>query len=126
MYEFVKTVHVVCALISICGFMLRGVWMLKASSMLTRRWVKIVPHINDTLLLASAIALAVMAGFSPMGDPWLGAKVAALLVYIGLGSLALRPGRSRAVRAAAFGGALLVFIYIALVAVTKTPLPVGG
>ncbi len=121
MYGLIKTIHVITALISIGGFVLRGIWMLRDSPMLQQRWVKIVPHVNDTLLLASAITLAVMMSLSPMTQGWLMAKIVALLAYIALGMVALKPGRARSVRIGAWLAALLCFAYIVAVAVTKSP-----
>jgi uncharacterized membrane protein SirB2 len=54
--------------------------------------------------------------------PWLTAKIVALVAYILLGSVALKYGRTKTVRAAAYAGALATFGYIVAVAVTKNPL----
>ena len=54
----VKWIHVTAAFVSVGGFVLRGVWMLENSPLFSRRWVRIAPHVVDTVLLASAIALA--------------------------------------------------------------------
>ena len=122
-YYALKHFHMTCAGLSGALFLLRGVWMLRASAMLQQKWVRIAPHVVDTLLLASAITLAVWSHQYPGQQPWLTAKVVALIAYIVLGTVALKRGRTRAVRVAAFAGALLVFAYIVMVAVTKTPLP---
>ena len=120
--NFVKAIHVVTALISISGFTVRGIWMLMDSPRLRAKWVKVVPHINDTLLLVSAIILAVQMSQVPFVHGWLTAKVLGLLVYIGLGMVALRFGKTKPVKALAFLSAIAVFVYIVLVALTKNPL----
>ena len=122
MYHLTKFVHELCALASFTLFALRGVWMLRDSPQLSRRWVKILPHAIDTLLLASAIALTLMLRQYPLTHAWLSAKLVALPVYIGLGLVALHYGRTRSVRAAAWIGALAVFLYIASVALSQDPL----
>ena len=122
MYHLTKFVHELCALASFTLFALRGVWMLRDSPQLSRRWVKILPHAIDTLLLASAIALTLMLHQYPLTHAWLSAKLVALLVYIGLGLVALHYGKTRSVRAAAWIGALAVFLYIASVALSHDPL----
>lgn len=94
--------------------------------MLTRRWVRVAPHLVDALLLASAIALAVQQRQYPFVDAWLTAKVMGLMVYIGLGLAALRFGRSRLLRAAAWAAALAVFAWIVSVAITRSPLGFMG
>jgi uncharacterized membrane protein SirB2 len=125
-YLALKHTHMSFAALSGSLFLLRGIWMLRASPMLQARWVRIAPHIVDTALLASAITLAVVSSQYPLAQSWLTAKVCALVVYIALGTIALKPGRPRGVRAAAFIGALLTFGYIVSVAVSKHPLPFAG
>lgn len=126
MYAALKHTHLVAVAASIALFALRGAWMMLDSPMLARRWVKIVPHVVDTVLLVSAVVLAISLNWLPAAPPWLIAKIVALVVYIGLGMLALRPGRPKPVRVAAFAAALAVFVYIVLVALSRSPLPFGG
>jgi uncharacterized membrane protein SirB2 len=120
--NIIKIIHVTTALISISGFTLRGIWMLRDSPQLQAKWVKIIPHVNDTVLLLSAIILAVQMSQAPFVHSWLTAKVLGLLLYIGLGMVALRFGKTKPVKALAFLSAIIVFIYIVLVALTKNPL----
>ena len=94
----IKTVHVVCVLLSFTGFFVRGIWMLRDSELMRRRWVRITPQVVDTLLLLSAIVLAIQLRLSPMEQPWLMVKIIALIVYIGVGLVALKLGRSKQVR----------------------------
>lgn len=84
------------------------------------RWL---PHVNDTALLAAAIALAVWSGQYPLQQPWLTAKVCALLAYIMLGRQALRPGLSVAQRLPWVLAALASVAYIVAVAVSKRVIP---
>lgn len=122
-YLAVKHLHMGCAALSGSLFLVRGVWMLRASPMLQQRWVRIAPHIIDTALLASALVLVFWSGQYPFAQPWLGAKVCALVLYIVLGTVALKRGRTPQVRALAFGAALLTFLYIVAVAVTRHVIP---
>lgn len=121
-YTVLKAVHVVSAAVSYALFFVRGVWMTRDSPMLARRWVRVLPHINDTILLAAAVALAWMLRQYPFANAWLTAKLLALVVYILLGSLALKPGRPKAARVAAWIAAQVVFAYIVAVALTRNPL----
>ena len=123
-YIALKHLHVTFVALSGLLFLVRGIWMLRASPRLQQRWARIVPHIVDTLLLASAIGLAVVSHQYPGQMPWLTAKVAALVAYIVLGAVALKRGRTKGVRTAAFVGALACFAYIVAVALTKNPLVV--
>ena len=118
-YIAIKHLHMTCAALSGSLFLLRGLWMLGESTMLQRRWVKLVPHMVDTLLLASALVMVIWSEQYPFVHPWLGAKVLALLVYIVLGVIALKRGKTKPVRVCAFIGALATFAYIGAVAFTK-------
>jgi uncharacterized membrane protein SirB2 len=122
-YASLKTVHVSCVAASYTLFVVRGIWMMRESALLRRRWVKIVSHVVDTLLLTSAVALAVMSHQYPLANGWLTAKVVGLLIYIGLGTVALKRGKTRRARVAAWLAAQVVFFYIVAVALTRQPLP---
>lgn len=122
-YLFAKYVHVGSVMLSIAGFIARGALMLAGSPLLQARFVRIAPHVVDTLLLASALWLAWMMRQYPFVHGWLTAKVLGLLAYIVLGSIALRRGRTSTVRTVAFAGALLAAAYVVAVALTKDPLP---
>lgn len=93
--------------------------MLQASVALQQRWVKILPHINDTVLLTSAIALAVLTHRNPLEESWLAAKIIGLIIYIGLGMMAFRFSKTRQTRLVTWVLAQMVFFYIVLVALTK-------
>jgi len=124
-YLLLKHLHMTCAALSGALFLLRGLWMLQDSPRLGQRWVRTLPHLVDTVLLASAVTLAIWSAQYPLAQPWLTAKVGALLLYIVLGSVALKRGRSKGIRAAAFLAALATFAYIVSVALSKNPLPLG-
>lgn len=121
-YLLLKTVHQSAVVVSIAGFTARGLGSLANAPWIRRRAARTVPHVVDTVLLASALALAWTAAIDPLTTPWLLAKLIALLVYIGLGAAALRPSLPIAWRAIAFVLALASFGYIASVALAKTPL----
>ena len=104
-----KLLHVSSVALSYALFVMRGVWMVRESELLRRRWVKIVPHVIETGLLASAIALTIILGQYPFVHGWLTAKVAGLLFYIALGMAALRFGKTRRTRIAAWLAAQAVF-----------------
>jgi len=116
----IKTIHVFCVLLSFAVFFVRGIWMLRDSELLRRRWVRITPQVVDTLLLVSAIILAIQLRLSPIEQPWLMAKIIALVVYIGVGLVALKLGRSKQVRLYAWLMGLVIFGYIVSVAITKS------
>lgn len=124
-YLAVKHAHMTLAALSGSLFFVRGLWMLTESPLGTRRWARVLPHVIDTFLLAAAVVLAVWSAQYPLQQDWLTAKVVALLVYIGLGTVALKRGRTRRTRLLAWIGALATFIYILAVAVTRSAFVLG-
>ena len=122
-FFLLKHIHVTCAGISIALFFLRGIWSFNGSPIMRQGWVKVVPHAVDTLLLASALGMAYLIQQYPFGDARLTAKFFGLLLYIIMGSVALKYGKTKAIRIAAWLGAQVVFAYIVLVATNHTPLP---
>ena len=100
-YLTIKTLHHAAVALSATGFIARGAGMLMGATWVRQKPARVLPHIVDTALLATGITLAVMLRLDPMQTSWLGAKLLGLLGYIGLGMVALRPGRPQAERAVA-------------------------
>jgi uncharacterized membrane protein SirB2 len=120
-YLFFKHFHVACVAVSLAGFVVRGALMLADSPLLGTRFVRVAPHVVDTALLASAAWLAWFLGQYPFVHGWLTAKVLGLVAYILLGTVALKRGRSKAIRAVAFAAALASAGYVVSVALTRDP-----
>jgi uncharacterized membrane protein SirB2 len=91
---------------------LRGGLMLAESPWLRAGVLRWSPHVVDTVLLTSALMLTGIVHQYPVANGWLTAKVLGLVLYVVLGSIALRRGGTRRLRAAAFGGALAAVAYI--------------
>ena len=121
-YAAWKLLHQGAAALSITGFVARGLGSFTQAAWVRQRVARTAPHVVDTLLLLSALVMAWTLRLTPGNAPWLTAKIAGLLLYIGLGMLALRPGRPLALRIAAWVAALAVFGWIVSVAITKQPL----
>ena len=115
----IKNIHVLTALISLSLFVLRGLGHFRDARFMRQRWLRIIPHINDTVLLLSAGMLALQIGQYPFSADWLTAKFLALLIYIMLGMVALKWARTLPLQISAWLAALMVFAYIISVAVTK-------
>ena len=122
MYLILKYVHVITAVATISGFLLRGYWMLTESENLRHPVVKIAPHIVDTLFLVAGIGMVWLLHLNPLVQPWLLAKFAGLIAYILLGTIAIKRGPTKQVRTVALVGAVAVFAYIGGVALAKSPL----
>ena len=120
-YVAIKTLHQTAVALSVTGFFARGAGSLLGATWVSGRLAKTLPHIVDSVLLASAVWLAWTLRLNPAQAPWLLAKIVGLLGYIGLGMVALKPARPVPVRAAAFVAALVTFGWIVSVAITKDP-----
>ncbi len=116
--ELIKITHVTCALLTFLSFFLRGIARLVKPNILDFRVIKILPHVIDTILLVSAIALA--SQWMHSIQIWLIVKIIALIFYILLGHKALDRKIEKHQSAAYFIGALCVFLYITSVAQTKS------
>lgn len=121
-YFLIKHLHIATATLSLLFFMVRAWWSVGESPWLERRWVRVLPHVNDTLLLTLGVLLMVMLRMWPQQNPWLAAKLIALLLYIGLGTVAIKRGRSPAVRGAAALAAVVTFAYMLGAALNHSPL----
>lgn len=120
-YALIKTVHQTAVALSITGFFIRGAASLSGAAWVRGRAARTLPHLVDSVLLLSALGLAWTLRLTPDRAPWLLAKVLGLVLYVALGVVALRQGPPRAVRAAAWAGALAVVAWIVSVALTKSP-----
>lgn len=116
----IKLIHMSAAIISISLFMLRMYWVMTGSNIMKQKWVKIVPHINDTVLLTAAIILAVSIEQYPFVHGWLTAKILALLAYIIFGMFALKRAKTMLQKLVYFNLAVFTFAYIVMVALTRT------
>jgi uncharacterized membrane protein SirB2 len=120
-YSAIKLVHQTAVTLSITGFFVRGAASLAGARWTQSRAAKTLPHLVDTILLLSALTMLGMLRLTPDRAPWVLAKIVGLILYVGLGVLALRPGRPVAVRAAAWIAALATVGWIVSVAITKSP-----
>jgi len=114
-----KSIHILTALISIIFFNIRFIGHIRNARFMRQKWVHIAPHLNDSILLLSAILLALHLGQYPFTANWLTAKVLALLCYILLGMMALKWCRLLVWQVIAWLGAMLVFTYIVSVAISR-------
>jgi uncharacterized membrane protein SirB2 len=117
-YLTLRHVHIACAILTIALFGFRGLLMIGESPLLGRRLLRILPIAVDTVLLTTAVMLTAVIHQYPFATGWLSMKVALLVVYIVLGSVALRRGRTRAIRITAFVAALATVGFLVTVAWT--------
>ena len=120
-YLLIKHWHMTAAYLSLAFFILRAFWSVREVPVLQARWVKVIPHIIDTTLLTLGVLLAIILNFWPLPG-WLSAKIVALVIYILLGTIAIKRGRTPRIRAGFAIAALGVFAYILGAAVKHSPL----
>ncbi len=123
MYLPLKHLHLTCITLSLILFVTRFYWRKQNPSMLQKKWVRILPHTIDTILLASAIGMAIIASINPFEQTWLAAKILALLAYIFAGTFAIKRASSPQAQNLSFVIALTCFAYILMVAFSKQVLP---
>jgi uncharacterized membrane protein SirB2 len=123
-YPEIKLVHVGAVIASGTLFFLRGL-----AVQLGGRWAMAAPlrylsYTIDTVLLTAALMLSTILRMYPLQQSWLTAKVALLVVYVVLGSFAMKRARSRRARAAFFAAAFAVFL--AIVSIARVHHPLGA
>jgi uncharacterized membrane protein SirB2 len=120
-YTEIWLVHIAAVLASGSLFFIRGIVLASGAHTLTAllRYLSIV---IDTVLLAAGLMLTTIIGQYPFVDAWLTTKVLLLLLYIALGLIAFRVGRTPAVRVGSWIAALLVYAFIISVARAHNPL----
>ena len=123
MIQIILPIHMSCAVLSLFLFIWRGTAMWRQSPVQQHLWRRTVPDAIDTLLLLTGISMAVLMEVAPWDTGWLAAKLIALLIYIGLGTVAFRFGRTLLIKRCAFIAALIAFAYILSVARSMNPMP---
>ena len=121
-YAQIRWVHIAAVICSGSLFLLRGAGVL--AGMRWPMWapLRYLTYTVDTVLLTAALMLATVLHQYPFVHAWLTTKVALLVVYVVLGTFALKRGRTPRVRALCYGAALLVFLFIVSVARAHHPL----
>jgi uncharacterized membrane protein SirB2 len=123
-YLLLRHVHIGCAILTIALFLLRGGLMLAESTWQRNVVLRYLPHVVDTVLLTSALMLTTVIHQYPFSTGWVSMKVVLLVVYIVLGSIALKRGRTKSIRVAALVAALATIGFLVTVARAHHPLGV--
>jgi uncharacterized membrane protein SirB2 len=118
----IRPLHIGCAVASGVLFLVRGLPVLVGLPPFDRRPLRRLSYAVDTVLLSAAIVLMVLLRAWPGTQPWVAVKLALVVAYIVLGSLALKRGRTRAIRRAAFIAAVVVYLCVIAVARGHDPL----
>lgn len=122
LYGPIKLTHISSVLLSGAIFASRGILVQCRSALSQNLILKRFSYANDTLLLITGLSLMGITHQYPLTHAWLSVKLTLVLVYIGLGILALREGRSPRVRRLCFVAALSVYLFIISIARSHHPL----
>lgn len=118
-YLLIKNIHMTAVGLSIFLFVIRAYWSVTCSNKLNSKAVRILPHIIDTILLVAGLTLAAMIGPE---QPWILAKIVGVLLYIGVGTYAIKRGKTPTTRAIAAVIAVGIFVYIIGIAIAHNPM----
>lgn len=124
-YLEIRHVHIAAVILSGSLFFVRAV----AGNVFGAAWtmrapVRYLSYAIDSVLLTAALMLMAIVRQFPFVDAWLTAKVLLLVVYIVLGSYALKRGGSRGSRLSYSAAAIAVFLFIVSIALAHHPLGV--
>ena len=120
-YPVIRLTHISLVLVSGALFTLRGLAVLQGQPWARRRAVRMLSYGIDTTLLGAAVLLLVILELNPLLTPWLLTKLVLLLVYIVLGSMALKRARSQQHRLYYLLASLLCYGFMLSVALTHSP-----
>ncbi len=121
-YPQIKLVHIACVLLSGALFVLRG-----GGALAGARWplalpVRLISYTIDTVLLTAALMLLTILPGGVFVNGWLAVKLSLLVVYIVLGSFALKRAKTRAGRSGFFLAAIATYVFMYTIARAHHPL----
>jgi uncharacterized membrane protein SirB2 len=121
-YLQIKWVHIAAVIASGALFALRGIAVQFGASWAMAAPLRYLSYTIDTVLLTAAMMLVSIVHQYPFVQAWLTVKVCLLVVYVLLGTFALKRGRTPRTRLVCFVAALALYGFIASVAVEHHPL----
>ena len=120
-YPQLLATHVAAVIASGSLFCARGALALRGWPHVMHPVLRYGSMAIDTVLLAAGVTLMFVIHQYPFVDGWLTAKLVLLVVYIVLGTLALKRARTRGLRATCYLLALATFAYIVSIAIAHDP-----
>jgi uncharacterized membrane protein SirB2 len=121
-YPQIRAVHIAAIMASGLLFLVRGAGVQAGAAWPMAAPLRYLSYTVDTVLLSAALMLVTILHQYPFVNGWLTAKVLLLVVYVVLGTFALKRGRTRATRITCWIAALLVYLFIASIARAHHPL----
>ncbi|GIU18908.1 SirB family protein [Shewanella colwelliana] len=125
LYPAIKHIHLTFIALSVLFFIVRFVLHIRQSPIMDKKFVKIAPHVIDTLLLLSGLTLCFIIKQYPFQDAWLTEKIGAVVAYIFLATIALKANRNTLFKVFAALGAIAWIVYAAKIAMFKQAVLMG-
>lgn len=124
LYPWLLPLHISLVTLSLSLFAARGLGVLAGAAWPMAGWARGLAPVIDSLLLLAGGGMWWLLQFNPWQNPWLGVKLVLLVVYIGLGTLALKRAPTWPAKALCFAAALAVAGFMVSVAIGHHPLGV--
>ncbi|MCZ4337429.1 SirB2 family protein [Shewanella colwelliana] len=125
LYPAIKHIHLTFIALSVLFFIVRFVLHIRQSPIMDKKFVKVAPHVIDTLLLLSGLTLCFIIKQYPFQDAWLTEKIGAVVAYIFLATIALKANRNTLFKVFAALGAIAWIVYAAKIAMFKQAVLMG-
>lgn len=122
LYPEIKLVHVTAAIASGTLFLLRGTAVNLGGSWGMLAPIRYLSYTIDIVLLIAALLLLTILPSAVYSNGWLWLKLTLLVAYVGLGTLALKRGRTAGIRRSSFVAAVITYAYVFSMARTHDPL----
>ncbi len=121
-YPQIKLLHVGAVFVSGTLFLLRGIAVQAGAAWGMAAPIRYLSYGIDTVLLTAAVMLLTLLPAAVFANGWLWVKITLVVVYVGLGTFALKRGRTARVRLTSYVSALAVFACMYVIARTHDPL----
>ncbi|MDQ7747080.1 SirB2 family protein [Hydrogenophaga pseudoflava] len=121
-YPWLRPLHITLVTLSVALFAVRGLGVLAGQAWPMAGWARGLAPVIDSLLLLAGGTLWWLLQLNPTQNHWLLAKLVLLIVYIVLGTLALKRAPTRGAKALCFVAALAVVGFMVSIAVAHHPL----
>lgn len=123
-YPQIRMVHITCVVLSGVLFFLRGTGVLAGTRWPMALPVRLASYSIDTVLLTAALMLVTMLPGAVFANGWLTTKLVLLVVYVVLGSFALKRARTLRARQLYFVAASATYLFMFSIARAHDPLGV--
>ena len=120
-FLLIKYVHITSVAASFALFFVRGFWVMRSYPQPQEPWVRILPHLVDGLLVASAIGVFILSPQKGWPGDWLTVKLALIVLYVGMAQYLFHVARAIVIKALVWLLALLVFLFVTTIAVLHDP-----